>query len=158
MNEFYIKDNKNNYIPITIDVFDQKELEGSLIVVNAGNDNIPSTDEALDSIGECMKKSSTIIKAMKNSNETSILILPHIVRIELVSKRELDGKTICVIVDPKDDLTNSPEIRERLKILGGKISVIPAPITIKEYEEVKAIKERAAIRKSRSGGGLDKSK
>jgi len=159
IDDLYVKDKEGNYVPITLDVVSSKDLTDKLIIVTVGSDDEPATDEMLEYVQHGFTKSKVIIEAMRRSREANLLILPHIIKLELISRRELDVKTICIRLNTDEEIKDLPEIKDQLQnAIRKEVIVLPVPISLNEYKEIKAIKERARIRKQRSGGGLNISK
>lgn len=156
MDNLYFKDKSGNYLPIRLDIAAGKELTEKLIVVTVGTNEEPCSSEALKYVQQCFMETEIIIDAAKHSDELNLLILPHTIQFQLISKEELETKAICVRLSKNDDLTDFPEIKEKLNMVVAKdIIELPAPLSLKEYKEVKSIVERARIRKQRYGGGLE---
>lgn len=158
MDEFlYVRDADENFVPVKIEIATTNDLIDKLIVVTVGNDDYPSTQELIEHVQDRFCKAKAIAEAMRRSKTGNLLILPHIMRLELLSKKELEAKTICVQVTGSDNIYDLPEFQKQLKTAVGKdVVVLPAPLSIEEYKEVKAIKERIKLRKQRHGGGLKK--
>lgn len=159
MDDLYIKNSDGSYVPVTLEVASSKDLADKLIVVTVGSDEEPATIETLEYVQKRFIQSKVIIEAMRRSKDANLLILPHIVKLELISRRELDAKTICVRLNTNDEIGNFPEIKEQLQsVIRKDVTILPVPLSLNEYKEIKAIKERVRIRKQRSGGGLNASK
>ena len=159
MDDLYVKDGDGNYVPITLEVASSRDLADKLIVVTVGSDDEPASIETLEYVQKRFIQSKVIIEAMKRSKDANLLILPHIVKLELISRRELDTKTVCVRLNTNDEISNFPEIKDQLQdTIRKEVVILPVPLSLSEYNEVKAIKERIRIRKQRSGGGLNISK
>ncbi len=152
--DLYIKDDDGKFVPVKIEVATTSDLVDKLIVVTVGNDEYPSTPELMEHVQDRFCRAKVIADAMKRSKTGNLLILPHIMKLELLSRQDLEAKTICVQVEAKDYVDHLPEIKKQLSGLSKKeVIILPAPLSIKEYEETKAIKERIQIRKQRHGGG-----
>lgn len=159
MNDLYIKDQDGKFIPVTLEVASPKDLADKLIIVTAGNDEEPASDETLEYISKRFLQSKVLKESMMRSKDANLLILPHIIRVELISRKELDSKTVCVRIDRNDEIKNLPELKTQIQdTIGKEVVIVPSPLSVKEYEEVKAIKERISIRKQRNGGGLNNSR
>lgn len=159
MDELYVMDNKGSFIPIRFDVAAPKDLDNKLIVITVGSNNEPATNETLEYVQKYFKNSKSIIDSMRRSGSSNLLILPHTIKLELVSKEDIDKKTICVQIESSDDISNFEELKHQIKTSVRKdVVVLPSPISIKEYKEVKEIQQRLKIRKNRNGGGLNKAR
>ncbi len=154
MKNLYVKDDSGNYLPIRLEMASVSDLANKLILITVGSDNYDVSADGMEHIRESFIKSEIIIDAMRRSEAADILIIPHKIRFELLSKGELESKTVCIRVDKDDEVDDLSEIRAQIKKKIGKDAVIlPSPISVKEYKEIKEIKERIQIRKSRHGGG-----
>ncbi len=157
MKDLYIKDQNNNYIPIRLELVSNKDLADNLIVITVGNDKYEATEQELQLIRDSFIKSEVIIDAMKRSVAADLLILPHIIQIELLSKKDMLIKTMAVKVEKADNIDNLPEIKDEIKKHAGKDPMIlPSHITLSEYREIKVISDNIKIRKQRNGGGIIK--
>jgi hypothetical protein len=158
MDDLYVKDDEGNYVPVTLEVASSRDLADKLIVVTVGSDEEPASIETLEYVQKRFIQSKVIIEAMKRSKDANLLILPHIIKLELISRRDLDTKTVCIRLNTDDDIQNLPELRDQLKdTIRKDVVILPAPLSLSEYKEVKAIKDRVRIRKQRNGGGLNTS-
>lgn len=159
MNDLYIKKDDGKFIPIKLDVATSGDLTDKLIVITVGTEEHPSTDDMLEYVYKKFISSNVIINTMKNSKNsfTNIFVLPHIIKIELLSKNELENKTVCVSVKNSDNIDSLPEIKSKIsKAMKKEVTMVPSPLSIKEYEEVKTVMKRIKMRKQRHGGGLNK--
>lgn len=158
MDDLYVKVN-GEYVPVKLEVASSKDLADKLIVVTVGSDEEPSNIETLEYVQKRMLESKVLIEAMKRSKDANLLIIPHIIKVELISRRELDTKTVCVRINSTDDVSNVPELKEQIQdTIRKEVVILPVPLSLSEYNEVKAIKNRVKIRKQRNGGGLNISK
>ena len=159
MDDLYVKDSDGSFVPVTLEVASSRDLADKLIIVTVGNDEEPATIEALEYVHERFMGSKILVEAMKRSKTANLLILPHIIQVELISKRDLDTKTVCIRLNTDDDIQNLPELKDQIReTVRKEVIILPAPLSLGEYKEIKAIKERVRIRKQRSGGGLNTSK
>jgi len=158
MNDLYVKDDNGQYVPIKLELASPKDLENKLIVITVGNDEDPASSETIEYVQSYFKSSKGIIEAMRRSGAANLLILPHTIKLELISKDDLDTKAVCIRLTTDDQITDLPEIKSQVKqAIRKDVMILPVPISLKEYKEVKDIKERAQIRKQRHGGGLNNS-
>lgn len=152
MSDFYVKSKDGQFIPLTLDFFPFKNKD-SLMIITVGNDKELATNELIEYVYKTIRASDLFSDLMRNSNN-NLLLLPNSIKAEILSKRELENKTICISLNKNDDLSNFPELLTKsFKDLGVKI--IPSPITLKEYQEVKQVQKRIDLKKRRSGGGLN---
>lgn len=159
MKDLYIKDVDGRFVPVTLDVASSKDLTDKLIIVTVGSDAEPASIDTLEYVQNRFKQAKVVIEAMKRSKDANLLIIPHTIQVELVSRKDLDTKTVCVRINAKDDIKNLPELKEQIQgNIGKEVVILPVPLSVNEYSEIKAIKERVRIRKQRSGGGLSNSK
>lgn len=159
MDDLYFKDSDGSFVPVTLEVASSKDLADKLIVITVGNDDSPASIETLEYVQTRFLKSKVITEAMRRSKDANLLILPHIIKLELIQRRELDLKTVCVRLNTDDDIQNLQEIKDQLKeVIRKDVIILPVPLSLNEYKEFKAIKERVRIRKQRNGGGLNTSK
>lgn len=159
MDDLYVKRNDGKYVPVSLEVASSKDLADKLIVVTVGSDDEPATMETLEHVQKRFIQSKVIAEAMKRSKHANLLILPHIVKLELISRREFDTKTVCVRLNTNDEIKDLPEIKEQIQdTIKKEVMILPAPLSLNDYRELKAIKERVRIRKQRHGGGLNTNK
>lgn len=159
MDDLYVKDQDGKYVPVTLEVASSRDLADKLIIVTVGNDADPASDETLEYISKRFLQSKVITEAMKRSKDANLLILPYIIQVELISRKELDAKTVCIRINKDDEIKNLPEIQDQIQdTIRKEVVILPAPLSVSEYKEIKAIKERVRIRKQRNGGGLNTSK
>lgn len=156
MEDLYMKNAEGKFIPVALEIASSRDLTDKLILVTVGNDDIPADEEFLEHVLRRFMQSDVLKEAMKRSKDANLLILPHIIKLELISKRDLDTKTVCIRLNSSDSLKDLPEIKDQLQDeLKKEVVILPAPLSLNEYRELKAIKERVSIRKQRSGGGLN---
>lgn len=146
-----MKDTNGNFIPCKIDVI-PKNLSEKIMVVIVGDDKNSPTEEFVEYVRKTFISSPLMKDIIKNSTNAHLLILPNSIKIELLSKNEFDNKEICLQLNNKDDVSHLPEIKIQLKNMINKVPhILPIPILLKEYEEIKKIKERSNIRRKRRG-------
>jgi hypothetical protein len=154
MKDLYIKDKNGNFVPIKLELVSQEDFANKMVLITVGNDKYDADTITLEHIRESFVKSEVIIDAMRRSISADLLIIPHSIKFELFSKDEIETKNVYIRVDKNDNIDNLPEIKAQIKKSTGKdANILPSTISIKEYKEIKAIKERTKIRKERYGGG-----
>lgn len=157
MNSLYVKDNNGKFIPTSIEIVSANDLVDKLIVVSVGDDDEPTNENELQYIQKCLTDSEIISNAMKSSTSATLLLLSHRIKFQIVPKSDMITKNICVRIESKDDIGHFDEFKNYVKKnFKNGITIIPAPISLKEYEETKAISERIRLRKNKNNGGLNK--
>lgn len=157
MKNLYIKDNNGDFIPIKLELVSQEDFADKMMIITVGDENNNADTEILANISESFIKSEVIIDAMKRSIAADLLIIPYTIQFQLISKAEIETKNVYIRIDRDENIDNLPEIKEQVKKITGKnVNILPSTISIKEYIEIKAIKERTKIRKGRHGGGSER--
>ena len=154
MKNLYVKGNNENYIPVRLELVAPSDLANKLIVITVGDDKEEVTEYAMEQVRDVFANSEVINDAMRRSEAADLLILPSSIKLEILSKKELEAKTVCIQIDNKDKIDDLLELKVQIKKkLGKEAIILPLPISVKEYKEIKAIRERIKIRKERHGGG-----
>lgn len=150
MAEFYSKTKDGRYLPITFKEIITKDWENKLISVRIGSDEHPAKEseigETLDGINDA--------DALETLENTSFLVSLHNIEFEILgSLKEVGEKYISVKVTGGDDLSKldslQKEAKKQLRGKTKKVVVLPTPITIDEYAEVRKIQQRLETRRNR---------
>jgi len=145
----YVKNDKNEFVPIKIDSIMSKDLNNHLVIVRVGNDEQAASLEDLDLTASSFSKADVLDEL----DNVSVIITPYQINIDLVDEREIDEKSICVQITSGDDISALDEatkqIYKRLKKNYNNITILPTPIKLKEYKQVKDTLKRCEMRKKR---------
>lgn len=145
----YVKNDKNEFVPIKIDSIMSKDLNNHLVIVRVGNDEQAASLEDLDLTASSFSKADVLDEL----DNVSVIITPYQINIDLVDEREIDEKSICVQITSGEDISALDEatkqIYKRLKKNYNNITILPTPIKLKEYKQVKDTLKRCEMRKKR---------
>lgn len=150
MSDFYIKNKKGEYLPIKLSTYINKDLEGKLVIVRVGTDEHPVSVETLDETEESFNRADVL----NDLEDVSVIITPYQIDVNTVPKDELEDKLLYMQITSGDDLSSLEEITKRMaKKLRKKfnMAVLPTPLKIKEYIQVRDVLKRCKIRRDRRG-------
>jgi len=152
MSRFYIKNNKGEFVPVEVDQVVSKDWDNKLVRVRLGTDEKPATEEELSQAQEGLDN-ATVLEILRN---TSFLITSYALEFDVIGDLdELKKKHVAVRVTGDDDLSKlgglQKNAKEQLREKVKKVVILPAPLTVDDYQEVMRIKRRCDIRKSRRG-------
>lgn len=152
MSRFYIKNSKGEFVPVEIEQVVSKDWDNKLVRVRLGTDERPATEEELAQAQEGLDN-ATVLEILRN---TSFLITSYALEFDIMGDLdELKKKRVAVRVTGDDDLSKlgglQKNAKEQLRNKVKKVVVLPAPLTVDDYQEVMKIKRRCDIRKSRRG-------
>ena len=145
----YIKNKNNEFIPIEVNSVMNRDLNNKLVIVRVGTDKQPATLEDLDLTVNSFAKADVLDEL----DNVSVIITPYQIDIDLVDEYELDEKTILLQVRSGDNISMLAEMTKsmykKLKKVYSKVTVLPTPLTVKEYRQVKETLKRCKMRKKR---------
>jgi hypothetical protein len=147
MSTFYIK-NKDKYLPVEIKSFLPKSLDDHLVIVRVGTDDHPASISDLDATEESFSNADIL----KEFNNISIIITPYQIGIEPLSEEEIGDKPVCLQIKSGSDVGMlEKEIKDiyNKHNTKHKMKILPTPLTVKSYREVKEILHRASVRRER---------
>jgi hypothetical protein len=149
---FYIKNRNGEYVPIDFKKIVTKDWENNLIVVRVGTDEHPASESdatrTLDSLHD--------VDTLDDLENSSFLITLHNIGFEILgSLKEIGEKYVLVKVTGDDDLSKLEDLQKdakrQLRGKTKKVVIMPTPLTVDEYKEIKEIKDRVDNRKKRRG-------
>jgi hypothetical protein len=149
---FYIKDKKGAFVPVKIEQVLSRDWAGKLILVRVGSDEHPADEEELMQVNDNLD-TATVVEMLP---ETSFLITSFAIQFDVLGGLdELRKQYVAVRVTGADDLSKlgglQKDAREKLKGKVKKVAILPAPLSVDDYHEVMAIKQRCDLRRSRRG-------
>jgi len=150
MSDFYIKNKKGAFLPIELSTYINKDLEGKLVIVRVGSDEYPVSVETLDETEESFNRADVL----NDLEDVSIIITPYQIDIDIENKEDVDEKVLYMQITSGDDISSLTEMMKKMyKKLRNKFStvVLPAPLKLKEYKQVREILKRCEIRRQRRG-------
>ena len=148
---FYVKNQKGEFIPVKLEAVVNKDtLEDKLVIVKVGTDENPADLKSLELTQESFAQADIL-----NEVDTSIIITPYQVDMNVVDKNELENKNIYIQITSGDDIGMLEEaVRESYKKLRKKfrnLVLLPTPLRVKDYNQVKDTLKRCQIRRERRG-------
>lgn len=148
----YTKNEKGEFIPIEFSKVITKDWEDHLVVVRVGTDSFQADDSEIELTIDGLADADAL-----DDINMSFLVTKHNLSFEVLgSVREISDKFIAIGIKSGDDLSNldslQSEAKRQLKFHTKGTVILPAPITVEEYKELKEIKERVDVRKKRRGG------
>lgn len=150
MSDFYIKNKKGEFLPINLSTYINKDLEGKLVIVRVGTDIHPVSVETLDETEESFSRADVL----SDLEDVSVIITPYQIDVGLANKEDVEDKALYVQITSGDDISSLTEIMKRMaKNLRKKfnLAVLPAPLKLKEFRQVRDILKRCEIRRQRRG-------
>src|SRR5271157_4977195 len=146
MSDFYIKNKRGEYLPIDLSHVFGKELSDHLIIVRVGSDEKAATSYDLDMTVDSFSQADFL----RSIDNLSIIVTPYQIDVSLLPKEELDNKCIYLQITSGDDILSlENQIRkmyDKLKKAHTTI-VVPTPLKVGEYKQVRDILKRCQIRK-----------
>lgn len=147
----YTKTKSGEFIPIEINSIMNKDFNNKLVIVKVGSDMMPATLEDLEETERSFAR-ATVLDEVDN---VSVILTPYQIEIDLVKPEEIENKQICVQIVSGEDISTLGEqivsLYKRLRKRYGNITIMPVPLKLKEYKEVKDTIKRCKLRKSRRG-------
>lgn len=152
MSKFYIKTSEDNFVPVDFEQVFTKDWDNKMVWVRMGTDDLPATEDEM-AMAQEMLDSATVLELIKN---VSFVITSYALDFQILAGLEdLKRQTVAVRVTGDDDLSKlgglQKNAKDQLRESVKKVVVLPAPITVDEYQEVMKIKRRCDLRKSRRG-------
>lgn len=147
MSEFYIKNEKDKFIPIKFSSVLARDLDGKLVIVRVGTDANPASESDMESTEESFRQADVITNI-----DVSLILTPYQIDIGAIKKEDIQDKHLYVQVTSGDNLSSLEALAKKIynKLKSKFKSVIlPIPLTIKQYSQVKDILRRSQIRKDR---------
>jgi hypothetical protein len=147
MSDFYIK-SKDKYLPIDVKSILPTNLDNHLIIVRVGTDECSASISDLDATEESFSNADIL----KNLNNVSIIITPYQIEIDSINKDEIGDKQVYLQIKSGNDIMMlEKEVKDIYNKHNKKVDmvILPTPLKVKDYREVKDILNRAAIRKQR---------
>lgn len=145
----YIKNKKGKFVPIDISSVLGKDMNNKLVIIRVGSDEQPASMNDLDLTTSSFAKADVI----NDLDNVSVIITPYQIDIDLADESSIGDKSLCVQIksgddlDALDDITRS--IYNKLNKKYSNITILPTPIKIKEYRQVKDTIKRCRMRKKR---------
>ena len=150
MNDLYIKNNKGKFIPININSVLNKDLNNKLLIVRVGTDEMPASPEDLNETLRSFANADVL-----ELNNVSIILTPYQISLDILDESQINNKSLCLQVTSGEDISMLEEqlrkTYKRLKKKYSKITILPTPLTIKDYRQVQDILQRCELRKNRRG-------
>ena len=149
---FYTKDSKGDFVPVEFEQVLSKDWDNKMVVVRVGTDELPVTEEELISVTEGLAD-ATVARFL---DSTSFLVTAYALSFQVLgSTNEIKSQPVAIRITGADDLSKlgglQKEARDQLRGKVGKVVVIPGPLTVGEYQDVMAVKQRCDLRRSRRG-------
>jgi len=147
----YTKTKSGEFIPIEINSIMNKDFNNKLVIVKVGSDMMPATLEDLEETERSFAR-ATVLDEVDN---VSVILTPYQIEIDLLEPEEIEDKHICIQIISGEDISALDEqtklIYKRLRKRYSNTTILPVPLRLKEYKEVKNIIKRCKLRKSRRG-------
>lgn len=145
----YIKNKNNEFVEIEINSVMNKDLNNKLVIVRVGTDDQPASLEDLDLTVDSFAKADVLDEL----DNVSVIITPYQIDIDLIDEDEIDKKTIFLQVRSGDNISTLDEVTKamykKLKKVYDNVIVLPIPLTVKDYKQVKDTLKRCKMRKKR---------
>jgi hypothetical protein len=145
----YVKSDSGKFIPVEIDSIMSKDLNDHLVIVKVGNDKQVASLDDLDLTASSFAKADVL----DDLDNVSVIITPYQIDIDLVSEREIEEKSICIQITSGEDVSSLDEatknIYKKLSKNYNNLMILPSPLKLKEYEQVKDTLRRCKMRKKR---------
>ena len=145
----YIKNKNNEFVEIEINSIMNRDLNNKLVIVRVGTDAQPASLEDLDLTVNSFAKADVLDEL----DNVSVIITPYQIDVDLVDEDEVDKKTIFLQVRSGDNISTLDEVTKamykKLKKVYDNVTVLPTPLTVKDYKQVKDTLKRCKMRKKR---------
>ena len=149
MSNFYIKNKKGEFVPIVLSSIINKDLNNRLVIVKVGDENHRATENDLDRTEESFAKAEVI----NDLDNVSLIITPYQVNISVEDKSNMEDKNIYIQISSGDDITvleeQSRKLYKKLKRNFENVVILPSPLKLKDYRQVKEVLKRCKIRRER---------
>jgi hypothetical protein len=147
--DLYIKNKQNKFIPIGIDSVMSKDLNNKLVIVKVGSDTEQASLEDLDATASSFSQADVL----DDINNVSIIITPYQIEIDVVDQREVENKNICIQIKSGDDIGLLDDalrsLYRKIKNKHSNVTILPTPLKVKDYRQVKETLKRCKMRKKR---------
>jgi hypothetical protein len=144
----YVKNN-GKFVPVKIDSVMSRDLNNNLVIVRVGSDEQVASLDDLDVTASSFAKANVL----DDLDNVSVIITPYQIKIDLVDEREVEEKVICVQITSGEDISaldeTTKQVYKKLKKNYSNVIVLPTPITLKEYRQVRDTLKRCEMRKKR---------
>lgn len=155
MKGLYMKNNRGEYLPISIKQLDISGWANKVVHITLGSESVPSTEEEENQLYRSLNDSD-LLEALG----ATLVITSYEINFEVLGDiKELNDKPILIKVNGNDSsmLGFDEALEKRAKKLlrergvGRKSLLMPSPLTVQEYKEVMEVKRRCDIRRERRG-------
>lgn len=149
MSEFFVKNRKGEFIPVKIEkIIGKEDLDNNLIIVRVGTDNYPADMKSLELTQESFSQADILDQV-----DTSILITPFQIDINTASLEDIEDKPIYIQINSGEDISmldeQSRKLYKELRKKSKNTVLLPSPIKVKDYSQVKETLKRCQIRRKR---------
>jgi hypothetical protein len=145
----YVKNDNDEFVPIKIDSVMSRDLNNHLVIVKVGDEKQVASLEDLDLTASSFAKADVL----DDLDNVSVIITPYQIDIDLAHESEIEEKTICVQITSGEDISALEEatklIYKKLNKKYNNIAILPTPLKMKEYQQVKDTLKRCKMRKKR---------
>ena len=150
MSNLFVKNKQGDYLPVDINSVLNKDLNNRLIVIRVGTDDHPATPEDLTETLRSFANADVL-----ELNDVSIVLTPYQISLEILDESDVEDKSICLQITSGDNLAMLEEqirrMYKRVKKYHSNVTILPSPLTVKEYRQVMDTLKRSQLRKSRRG-------
>lgn len=150
MSNLYIKNKKNEYLPIDINSVLNKDLNNRLIIIRVGTDEHPASPEDLNETLRSFSNADVL-----ELNDVSIVLTPYQISLEILDEADIENKPICLQITGGEDISMLEEqirrIYKRIKKQHSNVTILPSPLKVKDYRQVVETLKRSQLRKERRG-------
>lgn len=150
MSNLYIKNKKNEYLPIDINSVLNKDLNNRLIIIRVGTDEHPASPEDLNETLRSFSNADVL-----ELNDVSIVLTPYQIALEILDEADIENKSICLQITGGEDVSMLEEqirrIYKRIKKQHSNVTILPSPLKVKDYRQVVETLKRSQLRKERRG-------
>jgi len=149
MSNFYIKNKKGEFVPITLSSIINKDLNNRLVIVKVGDESHRATENDLDRTEESFSRAEVI----SDLDNVSLIITPYQINISVEDKSNMDDKNIYIQISGGDDIgmleEQTRKIYKKLKRNFDSVVILPSPLKLKDYKQVKDVLKRCKIKRER---------
>ena len=148
MNDFYVKSEDGEFVPVSLDVLLPNNIANGLMIVTIGKEgNIPNM-ESLEAVTNAFVNAPGVV-----NNNLDILSITPDIDVSVFTKEDALEKNVYLrVVSGAEDVSLLDEsVRYAYDVLKDKhpVVVLPTPLTVKEYNNVKSILKRSDSRRRR---------
>jgi len=150
MSNFYVKNKKGEFIPIALSSIINKDLNNRLVIVTVGSDNYKASESDLERTEESFNDAHLI----QDIDNISVIITPYQLSISVEDKSKMEDKNIYIQISSGDNIDMLEEQVKKIykkirKSFNNKIVVLPSPLKLKDYRQVKEVLKRCEIRRDK---------